>query len=91
MKRSYIWLICFVVCIAFVALLYLQGSYAKAMIRMREEQFNENVWRSLDQASRELEKTETLRYLQMVLSQHNIERWGTTYSDSLRIQISHSR
>ena len=85
MKRSYIWLICFVVCIAFVALLYLQGSYAKAMIRMREEQFNENVWRSLDQASRELEKTETLRYLQMVLSQHNIERWGTTYSDSLRI------
>ena len=85
MKRSYIWLICLIVCIAFISLLYLQGSYAKAMIRMRQEQFDENVLRSLDQASRELEKAETFRYLQAVLSQHGIESRGTTYYDSLYI------
>ena len=84
MKRSYIWLICLVVCIAFVALLYLQGSYAKAMVKMREEQFNENVLRSLDQASRELEKVETYRYLQKVLSDHGAET-GAILPDSFRI------
>ncbi|MCR5850087.1 MAG: HAMP domain-containing histidine kinase [Bacteroidaceae bacterium] len=84
MKRSYIWLICVVVCIAFIALLYLQGSYAKAMIRMRQEQFDENVLRSLDQASRELEKVETYRYLKKVLNQH--ERGSrTARSDSFHI------
>jgi len=85
MKRSYIWLICLIVCIAFIALLYLQGSYAKAMIKMRQEQFDENVLRSLDQASRELEKIETYRYLQTVLTQHGIESRGTTPPDSLYI------
>lgn len=85
MKRSYIWLICLVVCIAFISLLYLQGSYAKEMIRMRQEQFDENVLRSLDQASRELEKIETYRYLQTVLTQHGIESRGTTSPDSLYI------
>jgi len=77
MKRSYIWLTCLVVCVAFIALLYLQGSYAKAMVKMREEQFNENVWRSLDQASRELEKAETFRYLQTVLTRHEPKKQGT--------------
>ena len=85
MKRSYIWLICLVVCVAFIALLYLQGSYAKAMVKMREEQFNENVWRSLDQASRELEKAETFRYLQTVLTQHEPKRKGTVSTDSYRV------
>lgn len=85
MKRSYIWLICLVVCIAFISLLYLQGRYAKEMIRMRQEQFDENVWRSLDQASRELEKVETFRYLQKVLNEHEIEKGGRAYPDSCRI------
>ena len=85
MKRSYIWLICIVVCIAFVSLLYLQGSYAKEMIRMRQEQFDENVWRSLDQASRELEKAETLRYLQEVLNEHEAENDRIVLPDSFRI------
>ena len=85
MKRSYIWLICLVVCIAFISLLYLQGRYAKEMIRMRQEQFDENVWRSLDQASRELEKAETFRYLQKVLNQHNNGKQSMIHPDSLRI------
>ena len=85
MKRSYIWFICLIVCIAFVALLYLQGRYAKEMIRMRQEQFDENVWRSLDQASRELEKAETFRYLQKVLNQHDNGKTGMIHPDSIRI------
>ena len=85
MKRSYIWLICLVVCIAFISLLYLQGRYAKEMIRMRQEQFDENVWRSLDQASRELEKAETFRYLQKVLNQHDNGKTKMVHPDSLRI------
>ena len=85
MKRSYIWLICLVVCIAFISLLYLQGRYAKEMIRMRQEQFDENVLRSLDQASRELEKTETYRYLQNVLNAHEPKNSRTFLPDSFRI------
>ncbi|MBQ8454585.1 MAG: HAMP domain-containing histidine kinase [Bacteroidaceae bacterium] len=85
MKRSYIWLICFAVCIAFVSLLYLQGRYAKEMMRMRQEQFNENVWRSLDQASRELEKAETYRYLQNMLTEHGAEKNKTVIPDSFSI------
>ena len=85
MKRCYVWLICLVVCIAFIALLYLQSSYAKEMVKMREEQFNENVLRSLDQASRDLEKAETFRYLQEVLAQHKPTKWGKTLSDSIQL------
>lgn len=85
MKRSYIWLICLIVCIAFIALLYLQGSYAGAMVRMRQEQFDENVLRSIDQASRDLEKAETFRYLQTVLAQHDSKKWDAVHPDSLRI------
>ncbi|MBQ7461491.1 MAG: HAMP domain-containing histidine kinase [Bacteroidaceae bacterium] len=85
MKRSYIWLICFIVCVAFISLLYLQGRYAIAMVKMREEQFNENVWRSLDQASRELEKAETYRYLQTMLTQHDAGNGGTVSTNNARV------
>ena len=85
MKRSYIWLIFLLVCIAFISLLYLQGNYARAMIRMRQEQFSENVLRSLDQASRELEKVETYRYLQKMLSEHGTGKGGEVLTDSFRI------
>ena len=74
MKRSYIIVICLLVGISFLVLLYLQGKYATAMIKMREEQFDENVLRSLDQASRDLERIETYRYLQTVMNHHEQER-----------------
>ena len=73
MKRSYIFIICLLIGISFLVLLYLQGSYATAMVNMREEQFDENVRRSLDQASRDLERRETYRYLQTVLDYHEQE------------------
>lgn len=50
----------------FMVLLYLQFRYAEAMVRMRVEQFDENVFRSLDQASRDLERAETIDYLQEI-------------------------
>ena len=67
MKRNVIWIICLAIGISFLVLLYLQSSYARAMIRMRSEQFDESVLRSLDQAAREVERKETLKYLEMVL------------------------
>ena len=50
----------------FMVLLYLQFRYANAMVAMRVEQFDETVFRSLDQASRDLEKAETIDYLQEI-------------------------
>lgn len=57
----------------FIVLLYFQARYAQTMIRMRKEQFDESVFRGLDQASRELERNETFRYLQDVVEQHEEE------------------
>ncbi|MBO7069560.1 MAG: HAMP domain-containing histidine kinase [Bacteroidaceae bacterium] len=74
MKRIYSLLICLLVGISFLVLLYLQGSYATAMVKMREEQFDENVNRSIDQASRDLERSETFRYLQTVMNHHEQEK-----------------
>lgn len=81
MKRSYIWCICTVIGVSFLALLYLQSRYASAIVRMRRQQFEESVFRSLDQASRDLEKAETFRYLQTVINQH--EKHDLSALDSL--------
>ena len=83
MKRSYIWCICVVIGVSFLALLYLQSRYATAIVRMRRQQFEENVFRSLDMASRDLEKAETFRYLQSVISQHEREKHDAATLDSL--------
>lgn len=68
MKRGIIWAICVAMGISFVILLYLQLQYAKSMVSMRREQFDENVFRSLDQASRDLERTETANYLHQIIN-----------------------
>lgn len=70
MKRKYIWMICVLVGVSFLVLLVLQSRYAAEMVRMRKEQFDENVFRSLDQASRDLERTETFNYLQQITEEH---------------------
>ena len=49
---------------SFLGLLYLQVSYIEEMVRMRREQFDESVLRSLDQACKNLELAETLEYLE---------------------------
>lgn len=64
MKKSTIWAIATVMGLAFLGLLYLQLSYIEEMAKMKKEQFDESVNRSLYQASRNLELNETLRYLE---------------------------
>lgn len=82
MKRSYIWFVCIVMGFSFLVLLYLQSRYANAIVRMRREQFDENVFRSLDQASRDLERSETFDYMQTVFNQHEKDRLA---SRSMRV------
>ena len=50
--------------LSFLSLLYLQVSYIEEMVKMRKEQFDESVKRSLFQAAKNLEYDETLRYLE---------------------------
>ena len=64
MKKSTIWIIAIIMGLSFLALLYLQLSYIEEMAKMKKEQFDESVNRSLYQASRNLEVNETLRYLE---------------------------
>ena len=50
--------------LSFLSLLYLQVSYIEEMVKMRKEQFEENVGRSLAQAVHNLELVETKKYLE---------------------------
>ena len=64
MKKSTIWGIAVVMGLSFLGLLFVQISYIEEMAKMKREQFDESVTRSLYQASRNLELNETLRYLE---------------------------
>ena len=64
MKKSTIWTIAVVMGFSFLGLLFLQLSYIEEMVKMKKEQFDETVNRSLYQAARNLEMNETLRYLE---------------------------
>lgn len=64
MKKSTIWLLIIVMVLTFVTLLALQIDYINEMVKMRKEQFNEAVMRSLYQVSKNLENEETKRYLE---------------------------
>ncbi len=64
MKKSTIWLLIMVMVLTFVTLLSLQIDYINEMVKMRNEQFNEAVMRSLYQVSKNLENEETKRYLE---------------------------
>ena len=64
MKKSTIWIVSCIMGLAFLGLLCLQISYIEDMAKMKKEQFDESVNRSLYLASRNLEINETLRYLE---------------------------
>lgn len=74
-----IWTICLTMGLCFVILLYLQVRYAKTIMAVRREQFNESVLRSLDIASRNMERNETMVYLRDVVN---------LYGDSLDVYSS---
>ena len=64
MKKSTIWALGIIMGVSFLCLLYLQVSYIEEMVKMRKEQFDESVARSLTKAARNLELDETYRFLQ---------------------------
>lgn len=64
MKKSIIWILTAVMVLTFGGLIYVQIMYMEKMSRMRNEQFRENVKRSLSATAAYLEREETLRYLE---------------------------
>lgn len=64
MKKSTIWILAILMGITFMGLLYIQISYMKNMIRMREDQFSEGVKRSLYAVTTMLEQDETRYFLE---------------------------
>ncbi len=69
----------------FLGLLYVQISYIEEMAKMKREQFDESVTRSLYQASRNLELNETLRYLEKDVNE--VER-RAYQQDSTMVNVS---
>ncbi len=69
MKKKTIWMIAIIMGLSFLALLFLQLKYISEMVRMKKEQFDDSVKRSLYQASRNLELNETLRFLEKDISE----------------------
>jgi two-component system phosphate regulon sensor histidine kinase PhoR len=76
---------------SFLALLYLQFSYVEEMVKMKKEQFDESVNRSLYQASRNLEMNETSRYLEKDVkeTERRAYQQDSVFSDGLG-SIKHS-
>jgi len=64
MKKSLIWILTAVMALTFGGLIYVQIMYMEKMSRMRNEQFDENVKRSLKATAYYLEREETLHYLE---------------------------
>ena len=64
MKKNTIWLLIVVMALTFGGLIYVQIMYMEKMSRMRNEQFTENVKRSLTATAGYLERQETLHYLE---------------------------
>ena len=64
MKKSTIWIIAVIMGFSFLALLFLQFSYVEEMVKMKKEQFDESVYRSLNQVSHNMELNETQNYLE---------------------------
>lgn len=63
MKKSTIWILGIVMGFSFLSLLYLQVSYIEEMVKMRNEQFDDSVQRSLYQVSKYVELEETRQWL----------------------------
>lgn len=86
MKKKTIWTIATIMGLSFLALLFLQIKYIDEMVRMKKEQFDESVNRSLYQASRNLELNETLRFLEKDVNAANRKAHNDAlYADSASV------
>ena len=88
MKKSTIWILGVVMGLSFLGLLYLQVSYIEEMVKMRKEQFDESVKRSLYAASHNLELNETARYLESDIA--NTERSALNAQANLSQEVRSS-
>lgn len=69
MKKSTIWLLTLIMVCTFIGLIYVQFLYMNNMVRMRNDQFEENVRRSLYAVSSMLEQQEARHFLEENLAQ----------------------
>ena len=63
MKKSTIWILGIVMGLSFLSLIYMQVRYIEEMVRMRNEQFDGSVKRSLYSVSKHAELAETERWI----------------------------
>lgn len=68
MKKNVIWFLTALMAIAFAGLLYMQIMYMESIFKMRQDQFGENVRRSLHGVALRLDQDETRYYLEEDLS-----------------------
>lgn len=68
MKKRTIWILGVLMSLCFMGLLFLQVNYMEEMAKMRNEQFDESVKRSLYQVSKNMEYDETLQFLEKDLA-----------------------
>ena len=85
MKKSTIWILAGIMAFAFFGLLYLQITYLRESIRIRSDQFNEIINRSLLQVSRSLELDQTQKYLNEAFLE-NQKKQAAAYNRSLSLQ-----
>lgn len=69
MKKSTIWFLTITMVLTFIGLIYVQFLYMSSMVRMRNDQFDENVSRSLYAVSVMLEQIEAKHFLEENLAE----------------------
>lgn len=81
MKKSTIWLLTIVMAITFVGLLLVQIMYLDNIVKMRDDQFEEGVRRSMFWVSRQLEQDEARHFLDEDVSQIESSSIYAQYAD----------
>ncbi len=69
MKKSTIWFLTIIIVVTFIGLIYVQFLYMSSMVRMRNDQFEENVRRALYEVTGALEQDEARHFLEENLAQ----------------------
>lgn len=69
MKKSTIWFLTIIMVFTFIGLIYVQFLYMNNMVRMRNDQFEENVRRALYEVTGMLEQQEARHFLEENLAQ----------------------
>ena len=83
MKKSTIWCISIIMGLCFAALLYLQVRYFEQVIRIRKEQFDSSVNRSLSQVAEKMEMEATLKGLKDDILTNKIDTCGEASAEEL--------